>query len=139
MPIPEKIPGRRWLASAWGIYGVVWIALEGRLWRVVFLAVLTTAVILLTLTQKYLAGRVLTLRWWLVGMAGAGGCGGTGSGLLTLLLMAVKTGLHAHGPEFSAADILWVTQQIPLWTAVGLTAGLGTGLLTWGIGHKRSL
>ena len=54
---------------------------------------------------------------------------GLGSALFTLLFMAVKTGLHAHGPEFTAEEVNWVVQQIPLWTVVGLLGGLGLGLL----------
>jgi hypothetical protein len=54
---------------------------------------------------------------------------GAGTVLTTLFLMAVKTGLHAHGPEFSAADINNVWQQLALWSLVGLLGGLGLGLL----------
>jgi NhaP-type Na+/H+ or K+/H+ antiporter len=54
---------------------------------------------------------------------------GLGSALLILFLMALKTGLHAHGPEFSAIEVSWVLQQIPLWAAAGLAGGLGVGLL----------
>jgi NhaP-type Na+/H+ or K+/H+ antiporter len=53
-----------------------------------------------------------------------------GSSLLTLVFMAIKTGLHAHGPEFTLQEIQWVSQQTPLWAAVGLLIGLGLGMLT---------
>jgi hypothetical protein len=46
--------------------------------------------------------------------------------------MAVKTGLHAHGPEFTPAEINWVLQQTPIWTAAGLLAGLGLGQIVKG-------
>ena len=59
---------------------------------------------------------------------------GLGFGLLTLLIMAVKTGLHGHGPEFSPAEISWVIDQIPLWSLVGLLAGLGVGIVAIGWG-----
>ena len=43
--------------------------------------------------------------------------------------MAIKTGLHAHGPEFSGSELDWVLQQIPMWALVGLLGGLGLGFL----------
>jgi hypothetical protein len=43
--------------------------------------------------------------------------------------MALKTGLHAHGHEFTRAEIAWVLGRTPLWALAGLFAGLGVGLL----------
>ncbi len=54
---------------------------------------------------------------------------GLGSVFLTLFFMAMKTGLHAHGPEFTSFEINWVLQQAPIWAAAGVVAGLGLGLL----------
>jgi hypothetical protein len=133
MQIPERVPGLKWLMVAWGGYGAVWIALEGVLWQTVLLAVGATAVTLLSLTQKYLSGRKLSLGWWLGGTAVAGLTFGLLSGLLTLFFMALKTGLHAHGPEFTPEEIAWVVGQLWLWTAVGSLVGLGLGSLTWGM------
>ncbi len=134
MQIPHKLPGLKWLTAVVGVYGVIWIGLEGGLWRSVLLAVGVTAVSLLYLLQKYLGGRVLPMGKWLGVTAVSGLLLGLGSSLLTLLLMAVKTGLHGHGPEFSLAEIEWVINQIPLWTAVGLLIGLGIGMI--GAGQK---
>jgi len=58
-----------------------------------------------------------------------GGLLGVGSTLLSFLFIAVKTGLHAHGPEFTQAEIAWVWNAAPLWTAVWLLVGLGLGLI----------
>lgn len=132
MQIPHKLPGLKWLTAVVGIYGVIWIGLEGGLWRSVLLAVGVTAISLLYLWQKYLGGRSLVAEKWLGLTAVSGLLFGLSSSLLTLLLMAVKTGLHGHGPEFSLAEIGWVAQQIPLWTAVGLLAGLGLGMIGMG-------
>jgi hypothetical protein len=134
MQIPHKLPGLKWLTAVVGIYGVIWIGLEGELWRSVLLAVGVTAVSLLYLLQKYLGGRILPAGQWLGMTAVSGLLFGLGSGLLTLLFMVVKTGLHGHGPEFSLAEIEWVINQIPLWTAVGLLIGLGIGMI--GAGQK---
>ncbi len=57
---------------------------------------------------------------------------GVGVALLTLGLMALKTGLHAHGPEYSTAQIVWVWRQAPLWAVAGALAGLGLGLVAAG-------
>lgn len=132
MQIPERLPGLRPLLILVVVYGLVWIALEGNLYRVVALGVGVTAVALGTLVQRGWGGRTLAPRRLVALTAVVGALFGLGSGVLTLLFMALKTGLHAHGPEFTAAEIAWVWQQLPLWTAVGLLAGTGVGLLLWG-------
>lgn len=130
MRIPNRISGLKWLLVFWGLYGVVWIAFEGELWRVLLMGFLTTAVFLLSLLQKYLGGRKLSVTQW-VGVTAVSGIGlGLGTGLFTLIFMALKTGLHAHGPEFSRAEIDWVLQHLLLWTAVGFLAGTGLGLIS---------
>ena len=49
---------------------------------------------------------------------------------LTLLLMAVKTGLHAHqSPDFSPQQTLDVLYRTPVWLIGGLLVGLGFSLL----------
>lgn len=135
MNVPKKIPGLRWLTAVTGLYAVIWIGLEGSLWRATLLAVGLTAVSLLYLLQKYLGGKTLSPGGWLSVTAVMGLLFGSGSSLLTLILTAVKTGLHAHGPEFSPAEISWVLQQMPLWTAVGLLVGLGLGMI--GLGRQK--
>jgi hypothetical protein len=43
--------------------------------------------------------------------------------------MILKTGIHAHGPEYTARELAWVWTQLPLWGGVGALTGLGFGLL----------
>lgn len=136
--IPERVPGLKWLTVVWGVYGVLWIAPEGVLWQALLLGVGTTAVLILHLGQKYLGGRALAVGPWLGMTAVSGLCLGAGSGLLTLFFMAMKTGLHAHGPEFSLEEINWVMGRTPLWALVGLLSGLGLGLLAWGAGASQA-
>ena len=132
MQIPRKIPGLKPVLVLFAVYTAVWIALEGELWRVVVMGVGSTAVSLSYGWQKWLGGRLAEgWRWWGVS-AVTGLLFGVGSGLLSLAFMAVKTGLHAHGPEFTPAEINWVLQQIPTWAVAGLLAGLGLALLTKG-------
>lgn len=130
MEIPNRIPGLKGLTTLIGMFSLAWIALEGAVWQVVTMGVGWTAVAILYLLQKIIGGRVLTgWRWW-GGTAVTGLLFGLGSGILTLAFMAVKTGLHAHGPEFSPIQINWLLNQLPIWSAAGLLFGLGLGLLT---------
>lgn len=130
MQIPRKIPGLKLVWVLLAIYTAVWIALEGAVWQVVVMGVGYTAVSLLYGWQKWLGGRLVDGWMWWGGTAVTGLLFGLGSGLLTLVFMAVKTGLHAHGPEFTPAEINWLLRQTPIWTTAGLLAGLGWGLLT---------
>jgi len=90
----------------------------------------TTAVVLAYLTQHFLGGRTFSVKQWLGITAVLGLIFGLSSGLLTLLFMAVKTGLHAHGPEFTPPEVTWVLQQTLWWMFIGLLAGLGLGMVT---------
>ncbi len=129
MQIPRKIPGLKLVLVFLAIYTAVWITLEGALWRVIVMGVSVTAVSLGYGWQKWLGGRLVNGWMWWGGTAVTGLLFGLGSGLLSLVFMVVKTGLHAHGPEFTPTEINWVLQQTPIWTMAGLFAGLGWGLL----------
>jgi hypothetical protein len=127
---PAKVPGLKWITAVYALFAFVWIALEGSLAGAVLMGASTTAVSLAYLSQRFLGGRPFSAKQWWGMTAVSGLLFGLGSGLLTLLFMAVKTGLHSHGPEFTPPEVAWIIRQIPLWTAVGLLAGLGLGLLT---------
>lgn len=129
MQLPDRIPGVKWITIVWVVTMVVWAVLEGGLWATVLAALLSSMTLLAHLANRVLVGRKLTLGAWLSATAVFGALLGLGSALSGLLFMAVKTGLHAHGPEFSAGELNWVIQQIPLWAFVGLLGGLGLGLL----------
>lgn len=128
MNVPAKLPTLK-LVVVVGLYGVVWISLEGALWQVVTLSVGLVLAGALYLTQRTLGGRQVSARRWLFFCALLGGISGFGCALLALVLMAVKTGLHGHGPEFTPLEIEWMVSQMPLWTIVGGIAGLGVGTL----------
>ena len=130
MKIPDRLPGLKTGMILLSMYTAVWITLEGALWRVIVMGVGVTAVSLGYGWQKWLGGQVVDgWKWWSV-TAVTGLLFGLGSSLLTLIFMIVKTGLHAHGPEFTPAEINWVLQQTPIWTIAGLLGGWGLGLLT---------
>ncbi len=114
-----------------GVYAVVWVGLEGRLWQAVVLAAgiaLLSAAHLGDRLHRPAAGRAQ--RYGVGALLGA--IVGAGTGLVALILMAVKTGLHAHGPEFTPAEVAWVLARIPIWFVVGVLAGLGVAMLMSG-------
>lgn len=132
MRIPGNIPYLKAATALVGLYTVVWSVLEGRLAYDLLLAVPALALFMVWLVTRRLGGRVLP---WGRGVALAAAIGvayGVGVMLLTLLLMILKTGLHAHGPEYTAAQIAWLWRQAPLWGAAGGLVGLGVGLLLSG-------
>ncbi|MFQ5419660.1 MAG: hypothetical protein ACE5EY_04785 [Anaerolineae bacterium] len=130
MQIPERIPGFRWLFVLMGVYTAVWISFEGHLTRALIMGVGWTAVLLMWGWQRRWGGQTFSRWQWWGRTAVTGLLLGLGSGLLTLAFMIIKTGLHAHGPEFTAVQINWVIRQTPIWTAAGFLAGLGLGLVT---------
>ena len=90
----------------------------------------TTLVCLGHLVQRYWGGRTLSTKHWVGLTAVLGLLAGILSIGMVLVFMAVKTGLHAHGPEFTPAEINWVIQQWTLWGTVGLLVGTAVGLLS---------
>jgi hypothetical protein len=129
MHIPSRVPGLRIATVLVGLYAVVWISLEGDLWRLLLLSAGLSLVAGGYAMQRFLGGRQLSKGRWLLASAGIGFLVALSAGLLALLLMAVKTGLHSHGPEFSAEQLDWLLRQIPIWAIAGALAGLGLGLL----------
>ena len=129
MQIPRRIPGLRPLIFLAALYAAIWIALEGDLSRVMLLALLLALAGLGTTAEKVAGGRTLSRPQWLLFAGLWGLLLGGGSALLALLLMAVKTGLHAHGPEFSTAEIAWLLSQLPWWATGGMLAGFGIALI----------
>lgn len=133
MVFPKKIPGLNWLLGIWLLYTAVWITLEGALWQVVTMGTTTAVLLLGHGWQRWLGGKRVGRRAGVLVTAVTGLLLGSGSGIFSLIFMAVKTGLHAHGPEFTQAEIEWVLGMLPLWTAVGLLVGLGLGLIWAGM------
>lgn len=130
MRIPDKMPGLPAAAIIWTLGAVAWIAPEGNLTLDVILAVTGAALVVLWWVGRWFGGRVLPLPGWVAMASLAGLAWGVGAGGLVLVLMSLKTGLHAHGPEYSRTEIAWVWSQIPVWMGAGLLVGLGLGLLT---------
>jgi hypothetical protein len=136
MSVPARIPGKRWLTIIVGLYGLLWISLEGALWQVILLSAGLTVLGALYLVQRLLGGRLVPAGRWLLLCAGLLGVVGLSCALLALALMAVKTGLHGHGPEFTRSEIEWLVRQIPLWGTAGILAGTGLGLISLASQHR---
>lgn len=130
MRLPKNFPGLKWAAILVGLYAAIWITLEGHVGRVIALALGITLVTAGYLGQRLFGGRTFSPAGWLFATGLSGLLIGLGVALLTLILMGLKSGLHAHGPEFSREEIEWVLSQLPLWSGVGLLAGLGLGVLS---------
>jgi hypothetical protein len=128
---PGRLPGLRWLTLLAAVLGVLWLAPEGDLGQTAGLALLFTLVTLRHLCPSPLTRRPAS-RWPLFAAAAGAGLGLLTAGL-TLVLMAIKTGLHGHGPEYSPAEVIWVLHQAPRWLAAGAVAGLGLGMVAAGL------
>jgi hypothetical protein len=129
MLIPPKMPGQKWFIILWAVAAVTYMILEGNLGLAVLLGLLTAIITVILIFNRYFAGRNISLLKWLAVTAFLGLVFGVGSAIFSLTFMAVKTGLHAHGPEFTSIEINWVLQQIPVWAVSGLAAGVALGLL----------
>lgn len=127
--IPTRIRGLNVLAILWVVAALAWIAPEGDLMLDIALAAAGVALVVVWWLARWFGGREVGLPLWLGLASLAGLAWGLGASGLVVVLMGLKTGLHAHGPEYSSAEVAWVWRQIPFWIVAGLPAGLGVGLL----------
>lgn len=137
MRAPEELPGFKVYTALVGLYALLWIALEGNLVRVTVLACAVTVWLVAAVFRRWIARRQFGLASWIAVCGALGAIGGFSGAMLTLLFMALKTGLHAHGPEFSPAQIAWVLRQAPWWTSAGLLAGMGLAMIVFVL-HRES-
>lgn len=139
MQLPDRVPGLKWLTILVSIYAVIWISLEGDLRQVLLLSAGLVLLLAGTLIGRFLAGRTYRLLPWLIICAGGGAILGLFFGISTLVSMAIKTGLHGHGPEFTLDEISWVISQIPFWSVLGLLIGAGLGALAAGFSSQSQV
>jgi len=137
MRVPEHNPYLKVAVLVWALLVLVWLALEGSVGREVLLAGWGLAALALWLVGRRAGGRRLSAGQWVAVAAAMGLALGATLAPATLALMAVKTGLHAHGPEYTAAEVAWVWEQLPLWAAAGGLAGAGLGLVGVGLARGR--
>lgn len=120
----------RLASAATGLYAIVWLALEGSVVRDLLLAIPLSALGMYYLVARFFDGHERSSGWVIALSSFVGLAYGVGLALMMLFIMALKTGLHAHGPEYMPAEVVWVWRQLPLWGGVGALAGLGLGLLS---------
>jgi hypothetical protein len=136
MKIPSRIPYFKAAHGATTLLAFVWMALEGDLRWDLILALALALLALGHLALRYPGGRTMTAGRFVVLAAAAGIAGGFGAVVITLFLMILKTGMHAHGPEYTSQEITWVWSQMPIWGGAGGLAGLGLALLVIAAGRK---
>src|SRR5690606_6184127 len=98
MRIPTAIPHIETVFVVVGVLAVGWMALEGDVAREIALAALVWLPGLAWLVTRFFGGRRPAMGRWLLLAAAAGALAGAGLVVMTLFLMALKTGLDAHGP-----------------------------------------
>jgi hypothetical protein len=125
----------RWIVRiAWAVAGVIWLLWIGYEDReqsaVTAVAALVAGAFGLSGFARWVGPDEITRRTWLVRTALAGTAAGASVGPLAALFMILKLGLHTHVvPHFDVADLMTVLGRTPVWTAIGLLAGLAGGLL----------
>ena len=134
---PRRIPLLRTGLIILAIFGFAWISLEGDpRWSLImaFTALLVGSAYLI---KRLIIGRTISRYVWIFLLASCGLALGLLFAPTTLIFMAIKTGLHGHGAEFTRAEIEWLFDRIALWAAAGLLAGAGLGLLITGFQRSR--
>lgn len=114
---------------------MVWMPFEGIFWYVMSVGVLLTGLWGWVLHQRYknavlsrFGNSAAVVVYWAV----TGGMAGLSAPAVILGLMVLKTGVHAHGAEYTPLEILWVAHQFGPWLMYGTIIGLGIGLITTG-------
>ena len=135
--MPVRVPYLPAATLLWGLYALMWLALEGNVARDGILAGWGLALLALWAAARRWGGRSVSAGQVAALGAAAGLAWGAALGPAVLLLMALKTGLHAHGPEYTAAQIAWVLGQWPWWIGAGALAGAGLGLMALSLSRGR--
>lgn len=116
----------RYLAIILGMVFFLWIPLEDTSEIPALLFAMATSAWLATafLTRVNKPFPSILLNYIL-----AGTIAGVAVTPLTLIFMAVKTGLHGHSaPDFTAQQMISIIRRTPIWLVGGFLIGLGSGL-----------
>ena len=110
-----------------------WMPFEGLLSRVVPVGILLTVIWIVVAVNRYGEIAYRFFSGMMIGELVVWSAAGVVVGLLAPLtiigLMILKTGIHAHGPEFTRLETWWVLNQFSDWGLLGLLSGFGFGLL----------
>ena len=129
-----RIPDLRWVVRfVWVVVAptwFVWIAVEDRtLGPVMLLAALVGSAFAITGLARWRSGSRVERRRWLLESTGVGVAAGASVAPIAILLILIKTSIHAHGtPDFSPTDIGAVMGRMPVWMLAGALCGEALGL-----------
>lgn len=132
MKFSQVLPSRFATVLAYSILFLAWLPPEGNIVLVVGFGWLTAGILILRLARRWLDQLALQLKGWLFAWGAIGVAIGTVAPWIVLALMTLKTGIHAHGPEYTPAEINWVVRQWLIWIILGGGIGFGYGLLAAG-------
>lgn len=119
----------RLAVAVFGLYFLVWTQLEGNFRNVILLGVAGAFLAGWTIWRRWIAQRIATQTQFAIALSALGLAIGLAIPLMILLGMAIKQGLHGHGPEYTTAQVAAITQSL-LWAGlVGLLFGVAAGLL----------
>jgi hypothetical protein len=116
----------RYLAIFLGIALLFWLPIEDTAenWAILFALAISAWFAVAVLISNRVTFRSLLLNYILIATIA-----GAFVTPIALLLMAFKTGMHAHGaPEYSAQQLVSVVWKTPIWIAGGFLMGLGGGI-----------
>jgi hypothetical protein len=137
MRLPDYIPGLRPATILWAIYGAIWIALEGDYLQVVLIGSWTSWLAALHLVQQWQLKPLSLPLAWLGFWSLLGAILGALLPIIVFAFMSIKTGLHAHGPEFTSQEIARLWAQWPLSIGANFLLGLAAGLLAAAFRKRR--
>jgi tetrahydromethanopterin S-methyltransferase subunit F len=137
MVFPRIVPGLKIATIVVALLGAIWLTLEGDILWSLLMALMVLAVSVGYLVQRFLGGRKFSLPQGLAIAAAIGLAAGLIFAPLVMVFMAIKTGLHGHGPEFTQEEIMWAFDRILLWAVIGLMTALGLALLYIGFGQQQ--
>lgn len=129
---PRSKRGARLINTVYFLLLLVWMPIEGNLLMVTIFggatALWLTFHLISYLTRWQTAIASFNLLIW----GGIGLINGLMLPPIILMLMGLKTGLHAHGPEFTPVEIAYILSRFVPWGGLGLLGGLGWGMMRQG-------
>ncbi len=134
--IPRRGPKLTLGAAGCGLLILLWLGTEdSRVGTVTILGAGLALIGAALLVVRHLSGRGLTQRQVLAGSILLGAGVGASSAPAALLLMLLKSAVHAHSyPDFSPAIMGGTLARLPAWALAGALLGLSAGLL-WNALH----
>ena len=122
---------RRWriLSLILGFALFLWLPFEDHNASLVTIFAIAINILVILRILLVLDDKGIHKRWFIYPLCSV--LAGPGITLISLLLMAFKSGLHGHGfPDFTPGQVILTLRLTPIWTMAGLLIGLGAGILS---------